>query len=407
MAPVRVSVCDGYIPKNAEDVSPPIEPTSSAVDPADIPESPPLKDGETPEPPVEGTPAPEPTPAPTDDSPASPPDDQVTTGIKATIVHARTDDPIPNAQLAVDGGGSARSGAQGGLPRIEVDWGALPKESWGLLSLARVSFTVTADGYGSVAYDNVPMYCGNDLILTVWLKEKDQHIDMGCLPRVIAGVKPGCEHAANPPESTLAVPQPAVMPAAKLAAPDATCTNPYYSDVTPPPEVRVLNNHQWDPPDWVGDGTVWTRDFKVYVKEVLPAEWGSGSPMASLQAGAMAARNFGWWWVNNGPYYGGTPCYDIQGWTNSQAWVPGLRYSDTDEAVDSIWQAARMTRAGIVFQSYYKAGSVSDTCGEWYARRPAGSTCHRTAPMPARTTASSGLRSCGSTTSTTRPSRGT
>ena len=37
--------------------------------------------------------------------------------------------------------------------------------------------------------------------------------------------------------------------------------------------------------------------FKTYVKNVLPNEWISSWPSASLGAGAMAVKSYGWYWA--------------------------------------------------------------------------------------------------------------
>jgi hypothetical protein len=155
----------------------------------------------------------------------------------------------------------------------------------------------------------------------------------------------------------------------------ASCSG-YYSDVTPPSQIRIYHNN----PDWNPTYTIWTRDFKTYVKESLAREWLPSWERASLQSGAMAVANFGWWWVNNGPkgWLGGQ-CYDVTShWESSQVW--GLGYpqgfsaqdiAKIEDASNSIWPASRMTRGSVIFESQYK-GYPNDSCGQFNGGAPPG-----------------------------------
>lgn len=161
----------------------------------------------------------------------------------------------------------------------------------------------------------------------------------------------------------------------------ASCSG-YYSDSTPPAQIKVFHNN----PLRGGDNIVYTRDFDTYVKESLPWEWKTTWNTASLQAGAMAVRNFAWWHVQHGPagYYLGQ-CYDIDSTDSYQVWAPCPgpycnRTGATDSAVDSIWPASRMTKASTLFDSHYQLGNDDDPndptdpfdgCGQYYLG-PAG-----------------------------------
>ncbi len=114
-----------------------------------------------------------------------------------------------------------------------------------------------------------------------------------------------------------------------------TSCSAHNSEVTPPATIRI-----YDEPS----NTVTIRDFKTYVKEVLPNEWFASWEMEALQAGAMAVRNFGWWATTHGPlrYAPNGQCYDVRSDDYSRAGEPGSAEPRTTEAVDSIWQAARI-----------------------------------------------------------------
>ncbi len=143
----------------------------------------------------------------------------------------------------------------------------------------------------------------------------------------------------------------------------------YYSDVNPPSTIRIYHNNPLKGPDY----QIYTRDFKTYAKESHPHEWNSGWAIGSLQAGAMAVRNYAWYWVNRwrGGWANGQ-CYDVDSSTSYQAWAPcpGLfcwRNPNTDEAVDSVWNA-RITwnegAGGQIFESLHKQG-YRDQCGQY------------------------------------------
>jgi hypothetical protein len=102
----------------------------------------------------------------------------------------------------------------------------------------------------------------------------------------------------------------------------------YFSNEVPPATIIVDN---------VGTGTLQTYDFKYYVENVLPNEWVPSWPATSLEAGGMAVKTYGWYWVNN--WDGGTlngSCYDVQGGSysngscdvNYQCFRPGTATDD-------------------------------------------------------------------------------
>jgi len=97
-------------------------------------------------------------------------------------------------------------------------------------------------------------------------------------------------------------------------------------------------------------------DFKYYVKHVLPSEWYYTWPGESLRAGAMAAKMYGWFWVD----YPGT--WDVRDDVCDQVYNPSVEYDTTNAAVDFTWNW-RMTRSGTLILPHYT--SDSDLCDAW------------------------------------------
>ncbi|MFC4908856.1 SpoIID/LytB domain-containing protein [Actinomadura gamaensis] len=104
-------------------------------------------------------------------------------------------------------------------------------------------------------------------------------------------------------------------------------------------------------------------DFRTYVKNVLPNEWVSSWPRESLRAGAMAVKNYGWYWaMHSTRKTSWGQCFDVYDSTSSQVYRPGSATASTNSAVDATW-GTRMTRSGSIFQAQYC--STSSACGAW------------------------------------------
>ncbi|MEV4705397.1 peptidase inhibitor family I36 protein [Actinoplanes sp. NPDC049316] len=112
-----------------------------------------------------------------------------------------------------------------------------------------------------------------------------------------------------------------------------------------------------------GLGRVDRVDFKTYVKNVLPNEWVTSWPDASLEAGAMAVKSYGWYWaLHSTRKTSGGQCYDVRDDTADQVYRPSSAQSSTSSAVDRTW-SARMTRSGNILQAHYC--STTTACGGW------------------------------------------
>ncbi|MEV0588642.1 SpoIID/LytB domain-containing protein [Nonomuraea sp. NPDC050310] len=104
-------------------------------------------------------------------------------------------------------------------------------------------------------------------------------------------------------------------------------------------------------------------DFKTYVKNVLPNEWISSWPAESLKAGALAVKNFGWYWaLHSNKKTPSGQCFDVYDHTSSQVYKPGSAKAVTNAAVDATWNI-RLTRGGKIFRAQYCATTTA--CGNW------------------------------------------
>ncbi|MFI0373005.1 SpoIID/LytB domain-containing protein [Actinomadura sp. 1N219] len=114
---------------------------------------------------------------------------------------------------------------------------------------------------------------------------------------------------------------------------------------------------------WVSLGQVDRVSFKTYVKNVLPNEWVSTWPKESLRAGAMAVKNFGWYWaLHSTRKTSWGECFDVYDTTSSQVYRPGSAKAPTSAAVDATW-GTRMTRGGKILEAHYCATTTA--CGGW------------------------------------------
>jgi hypothetical protein len=127
----------------------------------------------------------------------------------------------------------------------------------------------------------------------------------------------------------------------------------YASSSSLPSTIRVLR---------LSTGTVDTVDFKLYTKRVLPHEWIGSWPSESLKAGAMAAKTYAWYWVDQGDRH--PPNADVCDSVHCQVYKEET-YSATNNAVDDTWLKG-MKKDGQIFESQYWDGSalVDYTDGE-------------------------------------------
>ena len=152
--------------------------------------------------------------------------------------------------------------------------------------------------------------------------------------------------------------------------------------MTPPKTIKVLRTAATDPPAKV-KGTVQTVDFYEYVATVMPAEWPERYPIETIKAGAVATKQFAWYYILNPR--GGTKwkdgtkyCYDVvdsttDQWYRPEKYGPGQSLwpaagSKIRMAMDATWDVSLRkyqysTGTSRLFLTGYRAGSGSATCG--------------------------------------------
>ncbi len=138
-----------------------------------------------------------------------------------------------------------------------------------------------------------------------------------------------------------------------LARAASGCTG-WTSQTTPPQTIRVLRT------GGPADGTVQTVPFQDYVNVVMAAEWGASDPVEALKAGAVAVKQYAWYWTMN--WRGGTAadgsCYDVVDNSMDQVYAPETHTPSASEiaAVTDTWGIS-MLKSGALFAAHYDAGS--------------------------------------------------
>jgi hypothetical protein len=139
----------------------------------------------------------------------------------------------------------------------------------------------------------------------------------------------------------------------------SVCTG-WSSSRVPPPTIRVLRT------SGASNGFVQSVDFQTYVKAVLDVEWGTTQTAAWLQTGAIAVKQYGWYYTMH--YRGGTAhgaCYDVVDNTNDQIYRDTQTTTAAERAaVDATWGTS-VTKNGAFLLTGYRSGP-SLACGADY-----------------------------------------
>lgn len=150
---------------------------------------------------------------------------------------------------------------------------------------------------------------------------------------------------------------PVISTAPAATAVSAPCTV-WSSTRIPPSTIRVYRT------SGSHAGTVQTVDFRTYVGVVLAAEWSSSWPAAALQSGAVAVKEYAWYYIRNPRgYSSGGNCYDVIDNTGDQIYYPEGRSPSAGQlaAIDATWYES-ITKGGVLISTGYRSGT-SGACG--------------------------------------------
>jgi hypothetical protein len=150
---------------------------------------------------------------------------------------------------------------------------------------------------------------------------------------------------------------PAVTPP-QVAQAASVCTG-WTSTRVPPSKIRVLRT------SGTSSGYVQTADFKKYVQIVMAAEWPPNWPAAALKSGAIAVKQYGWYYTMH--WRGGTAhgaCYDVVDNTNDQVYQPESRTPSAAAlaAIEATWKES-VTKNGSFLMTGYRSGTSYIRCG--------------------------------------------
>ncbi len=262
--------------------------------------------------------------------------------VDVTALDAATDRPIVGATIAGPGDLSGPVGADGRRSASLT----LPGPEW------PITVTVSAPGYGAWTLRGARALADDTLILTARL-----------------GPQPVSQDASQPTGE-----RGSLTPEDLEAALDLP---PGYVDQTQwgvPQHIRVRVTG-YAHCDLARPYTVQTIDFRQYLKNVLPNEWGASWNRESIRAGAVAVKMYAWYMIARG---GKWPDADVYDSTCDQVYNPAIAYASTNAAVDDTYYW-RLTRDGKIFPTYYRAyatqcadaGLTGNCLGQWDSKSQA------------------------------------
>jgi hypothetical protein len=143
----------------------------------------------------------------------------------------------------------------------------------------------------------------------------------------------------------------------QIADAASVCTG-WTSVRVPPTTIRVLRS------SGASSGYVEVVPFKKYVQIVLAAEWPPTWLAAALQTGAVAVKQYGWYYSMH--WRGGTAhaaCYDVSDNNNDQIYQPESRTPSAAQlsAIEATWTKSVTKNGSFVMMGYRSGASVA--CG--------------------------------------------
>jgi hypothetical protein len=135
----------------------------------------------------------------------------------------------------------------------------------------------------------------------------------------------------------------------------STCTG-WTSTFVPPTTIRVYRSAL---------GRTVAVPFRSYVETVIASEWGPTNPPTALQAGALAVKQYGWYFARvwRGGRDAAGHCFDVRDNSYDQVYNPSRTPAAAHlAAVAATWPLS-LRRSGSFFSTSYRAGSEAGACG--------------------------------------------
>lgn len=158
------------------------------------------------------------------------------------------------------------------------------------------------------------------------------------------------------PLLTLALMAPAPAGAVTATATAGEPCKPWTTSYAPPPTIRVLRTDT---------GVVETVPFQRYVENVMSWEWPSSYPTAALQVGAIAVKQYAWYYVvhpRNSYVTDAGDCYHVRDDSRDQIYDPARTPAASQVAAVAATWTITLRKGRTFFLSGYGPGTA-DVCG--------------------------------------------
>ena len=145
----------------------------------------------------------------------------------------------------------------------------------------------------------------------------------------------------------------ALPSAGPAQAGSAKCTG-WTSTLIPPTSIRVYRT---------ATGRTETVRFRTYVQKVMASEWGTTAPEAALRVGAVAAKQFAWYYAifwRGGRDADGS-CYDVRDSSIDQVYDPSRRTVTAHAAAVAATWTISLRKGERFFLTGYRPGTGSCT----------------------------------------------
>ena len=143
------------------------------------------------------------------------------------------------------------------------------------------------------------------------------------------------------------------FPSAEPAQALSKCTG-WSSSLVPPTSIRVYRT---------ATKRTQTVPFRTYVETVMAAGWGSTAPTAALRAGAVAVKQFAWYYAMywRGGKDAGGHCYDVTDTSTDQIYDPARKPATSHRAAVAATWAVSLRKGERFFLTGYRPGTGSCT----------------------------------------------